>query len=120
MMRLFIAQRLSAIALLIFLTIHMIVVHYPPFHIDFSRILERMNQPIWKAIDIAFLLFVLIHALAGAYVVITDVERFSVYKRLLAVLMIIIGIVAFIYGTQTVLSFQAPETISSLSLVGSR
>ena len=48
------------------MTIHMIVVHYPPFHIDFSRIAERMAQPLWQAIDIAFLFFVLIHALAGA------------------------------------------------------
>ena len=73
-MRIFQMQRVSAIALLVFLTIHMIVVHYPPFHIDFSRILVRMNQPLWKGIDIAFLFFVLIHALTGAYMVLTDVE----------------------------------------------
>ena len=120
MMRVFLMQRFSAIALLIFLTIHMIVVHYPPFHIDFSRILERMSHPVWKAIDIAFLFFVLIHALAGAYVVLTDVERVSPYKRVLAALAIIIGIVAFIYGTQTVLAFQASEITSSFAPLASR
>lgn len=112
-MRIFIWQRISAIALLFFLTIHMIVVHYPPFHIDFNRILERMEQPLWKAIDIVFLFFVLIHALLGAYMVLTDVERFDKYKRVLAGLAIIIGIVAFIYGTMTVLAFKAPETVSA-------
>ena len=79
-MRIFQMQRISAIALLVFMTIHMIVVHYPPFHIDFSRIVERMAQPMWKAIDIAFLFFVLIHALTGAYMVLTDLERFSQFE----------------------------------------
>ncbi len=107
-MRIFQMQRISAIALLVFLTIHMIVVHYPPFHIDFSRIVERMAQPIWKAIDIAFLFFVLIHALTGAYMVLTDLERVNKYQRALAWLAILIGVAAFFYGTQTILAFQPP------------
>jgi succinate dehydrogenase / fumarate reductase membrane anchor subunit len=107
-MRVFQMQRFSAIALLVFLTIHMIVVHYPPFHIDFSRIVERMANPVWKAIDIAFLFFVLVHALSGAYQVLTDIQVVDRYKRLLAGLSILIGILAFVYGTQTILAFQPP------------
>ena len=106
-MRVFRLQRISAVALIIFLTIHMIVVHYPPFHVDFSRIAERMAQPLWQAIDIAFLLFVLIHALAGAYMVLTDVERFGRSKQILAGAAIVIGVAAFIYGVQTILAFGA-------------
>ena len=105
-MRIFQLQRVSAIALLVFLTIHMIVVHYPPFHIDFSRIVERMAQPIWKAIDIAFLFFVLIHALTGAYMVLTDVEQIDKYRRALAWVAIVVGVIAMVYGTQTVLAFN--------------
>lgn len=107
-MRIFQMQRISAIALLVFMTIHMIVVHYPPFHIDFSRIVERMADPMWKAIDIAFLFFVLIHALTGAYMVITDVERVNNFRRVLAGAAIVIGVVAMIYGTQTIMAFQPP------------
>ena len=106
-MRVFRLQRISAVALIIFMTIHMIVVHYPPFHVDFSRIAERMAQPLWQAIDIAFLLFVLIHALSGAYMVLTDVERFGRGKRILAGAAIVIGMAAFIYGVQTILAFGA-------------
>lgn len=109
-MRVFQFQRGSAIALLVFMTIHMIVVHYPPFHIDFGRIMERLDQPIWKAIDIAFLFFVLIHALTGAYMVLTDFENLSKQRRILAGLAIIIGIVAFVYGAQTILAFQFPSS----------
>ncbi|MFN2107565.1 MAG: hypothetical protein ACK2UJ_21995 [Candidatus Promineifilaceae bacterium] len=104
-MRVFNMQRVSAVALLIFLTIHMTVVHFPPFHIDFSRIADRMADPLWQAIDIAFLFFVLMHALAGAYVVLTDVERFSSIKRFLAGAAIVIGVLAFFYGVQTILAF---------------
>ncbi len=107
-MRVFQMQRVSAVALLIFMTIHMIVVHYPPFHVDFSRIIDRMAQPLWKGIDIAFLFFVLMHALTGAYMVLTDVEKVYQYKRVLAWVAVVVGIVAFIYGTQTILAFQPP------------
>lgn len=105
-MRIFQMQRVSAIAILVFLTIHMIVVHYPPFHIDFNRIIERMAQPMWKAIDIAFLFFVLVHALTGAYMVLTDLDSLGPYRRFLAGLAIVIGVGAFIYGVQTIMAFR--------------
>ena len=107
-MRLFQLQRYSAVALLAFLAIHMIVVHYPPFHIDFSRIVVRMADPLWKAIDIAFLFFVLLHALSGAYAVLTDLEAVSRARRVLAGAAVVIGLFAFVYGTATILAFQPP------------
>jgi succinate dehydrogenase / fumarate reductase membrane anchor subunit len=107
-MRLFQLQRISAVALLVFLTIHMMVLHYPPFHIDFSRILERMADPLWKAIDIAFLFFVLMHALAGIHAVLTDFDAASRWHKLHAAVMAAIGIAAFLYGTATILAFQPP------------
>jgi succinate dehydrogenase hydrophobic anchor subunit len=104
-MRIFQMQRVSAIALLVFLTLHMVVVHYPPGHIDVSRVADRLHNPVWKGIDIAFLFFVLLHALTGAYMVITDMERFDVYKRVLASAAVVAGVVLFVYGTRTILAF---------------
>jgi succinate dehydrogenase hydrophobic anchor subunit len=98
-------QRYSAIALLVFLTIHMVVIHYPPGEINFDNVIDRLDDPFWKAIDIAFLFFVLMHALIGAYMVLTDVERFDRFKRALAGMSIIAGVLLFIYGTQTILAF---------------
>lgn len=109
-MRIFLIQRISAIMLIVFLTIHMIVVHYPPFHIDFDQIIVRMADPIWKAIDIAFLFFVLLHALTGAYMVLTDLQQVNKVRKVIAVFAVVIGVIAFIYGTQTVLSFELPST----------
>jgi succinate dehydrogenase hydrophobic anchor subunit len=107
-MRVFQLQRFSAIALLVFLTIHMVVVHYPPFHIDFSIILERMQDPVWKVIDILFLLSVLVHALTGAYMVITDFESAFNYRKALAWTAVVIGVLAFFSGSATIWAFQLP------------
>ncbi len=107
-MRVFLLQRLSAIALLFFLTLHMIVVHYPPFHIDFSIILKRMTNPLWKGVEIAFLFTVLVHAVTGMYSILLDYERVAKYKRVLAWVGIGLGIIGFIWGTITVLSWTAP------------
>jgi succinate dehydrogenase / fumarate reductase membrane anchor subunit len=107
-MWLFQLQRISAIALLAFMTIHMMVLHYPPFHIDFTRILERMADPLWKAVDIAFLFFVLLHALAGTYAVLTDFDRVSRLRKVLAAGGFAIGVVAFVYGAATILAFRPP------------
>ena len=107
-MRLFQIQRVSAVALVAFLTIHMVVLHYPPFHIDFSRIIDRMAQPIWKVIDVAFLFFVLLHALAGTYAVLTDLQVVSRVRRYLAAAAIVAGVAGFIYGAVTILAFQPP------------
>ncbi len=108
-MRIFQMQRISAIALLLFLGIHMAVMHYPPWEIDFRTVVvERLSNPVWKAIDIAFLFFVLMHALTGAYVVLTDIQRVNVFKRVLAGAAIVLGVVAFIYGTATIMAFQPP------------
>jgi succinate dehydrogenase / fumarate reductase membrane anchor subunit len=92
----------------VFLTIHMMVLHYPPFHIDFSRIIERMAQPLWKAIDIAFLFFVLLHALTGTYAVLTDLQSVARFRRILAGSAIGLGVAGFVYGAATILAFQPP------------
>lgn len=105
-MRVFVLQRVTAVALVVFLTLHMIVVHYPPGHLDFSRVMVRLANPVWKVIDILFLLSVLVHALAGAYAVLIDAERIMPYRRILAWGAIALGLVAFIYGTITIINFK--------------
>ena len=105
-MKIFIMQRVSAVALVFFMTLHMVVVHFPPGHLDFSQVLVRMEQPVWKVMYVLFLFAVLVHALTGAYMVLTDVEKVAAYKKGLAWGAIALGIVAFIYGTMTIVSFS--------------
>ena len=108
-MRIFQLQRYTAVALLVFLTLHIVVVHYPPGHIDFDRVLERLDQPLWKGIDIAFLAAVLVHGLLGGYMVVTDVERYATHQRGVAGVLMVVGVVAFIYGAITIMNFTPPS-----------
>ncbi len=109
-MRIFQIQRITAVLLVVFMALHMIVVHYPPGTIDFSRVLVRLENPVWKAIDIAFLASVLTHAVLGLYAVAIDSQNVARYRRILAVVGIAVTLVAFAYGTWTILSFQMPAT----------
>lgn len=107
-MRIFQIQRVTAVLLVVFMALHMIVVHYPPGHIDFARVITRLENPLWKAIDIAFLATVLLHGVLGMYAVLIDVQSVARYKRVFAAVGIIITLVAFAYGTWTIASFQPP------------
>ena len=107
-MRVFQIQRITAVAMLVFMTIHMVVVHYPPFHIDFSIIAQRMVNPVWKVIEILFLLTVLLHGLTGAYVVLTDYKQVNKFRKAVAAIVFVVGIAAFVWGSMTILSWQLP------------
>ena len=112
-MRTFQIQRITAVLLLVFMALHMIVVHYPPGTIDFSRVLVRLENPLWKAIDVAFLATVLLHALLGLYAVLIDVQGVARYKRVLAGVGIVVMLVAFGYGSWTIISFN-PSALAGL------
>jgi succinate dehydrogenase hydrophobic anchor subunit len=106
-------QRYTAIALIAFMALHMVVVHYPPGHLDFTRVLERLTNPLWKAIDIAFLGTVLLHGLGGLYDALIDVEQIMPARRALAGALVAIGLAAFAYGVYTVVSFS-PTALAAL------
>ncbi len=106
-MKVFILQRVSAVALVIFMTLHMVVVHFPVRDLEFSEVFaNRMSQPVWQGMYILFLLTVLVHGLAGAYMVLTDVGSVAKYKKSLAWVAIGLGVIYFIYGAMTILSFR--------------
>ncbi|MFC1936373.1 hypothetical protein ACFLYP_01765 [Chloroflexota bacterium] len=107
-MRIFQLQRLSAVALLVFMILHMVMMHYPPRHIEYSNIVAQMENPVWKFIEICFLFFVMLHALTGSYAVLLDYQRISKYKTMFAALLLVAGVVAFYWGAKTIMSWQPP------------
>ncbi len=108
-MKIFIMQRVTAVALIFFMTLHMVVVHFFPVrHLDYQEVwMNRMGHPGWKLMYVLFLMAVLVHGMTGAYMVLTDVEKIATYKKGLAWGAIVVGVIYFIYGTMTVLSFPA-------------
>ena len=105
-MKIFIMQRVSAIALVIFMTLHMVVVHFPVRNLGYQEVLtNRMGQTGWQIMYVLFLFTVLVHGLAGAYMVLTDVGSVAKYKKGLAWGIVVLGIIYFVYGTMTIIKF---------------
>jgi succinate dehydrogenase hydrophobic anchor subunit len=98
-------QRISAVGLVVFLFLHIIVMHYPPRELNYSNILDQMENPLWKGIEISFLFFVMVHALTGVYGVLTDYDFLARYKKVIAALFFLAGSVAVYWGATTVLSW---------------
>jgi succinate dehydrogenase hydrophobic anchor subunit len=70
-----------------------------------------VGDPLWKVIDIGFLIAVLSHALAGTYSMLMDMEQVTPMKRILAGVLIGLWIVGLVYGTYTIISFQPPASL---------
>jgi succinate dehydrogenase hydrophobic membrane anchor protein len=101
-MKIFQIQRITAVALLLFLFMHIILMHYPPRDLEYSNIVAYMQYPAWKVIESLFLLSVLLHALTGSYVVLTDYEALSKLKKVFVVVLSLAGIAAFYWGALTI------------------
>lgn len=101
-MKIFQIQRITAVALLLFLFMHIILMHYPPRDLEYSNIVAYMQYPAWKVIESLFLLSVLLHALTGSYVVLTDYEALTKLKKVFVVVLSLAGIAAFYWGALTI------------------
>jgi len=51
---------------------------------------------------------VLVHALAGVYMVLTDLQKIGRYRQALGWIAVVLFVVFFFYGTKTIIAFQPP------------
>ncbi|MEN8242837.1 MAG: succinate dehydrogenase, hydrophobic membrane anchor protein [Chloroflexota bacterium] len=101
-MKIFQVQRITAVALLLFMFMHIIVMHYPPREMEYSNIVYLMQFPGMKVIESLFLLSVLLHALTGSYVVLTDYQALSRLRKVFVIVLTLAGIAAFYWGALTI------------------
>jgi len=101
-------QRLSAVALVVLLGIHIFLDHFQgitkevsgsaePF-INFHGVSLRLGEFIYVVVDYLLLAFVLFHGLNGARTVVLDFDRFAKHKRAVDVAVWVVGIVTLIWG----------------------
>jgi succinate dehydrogenase hydrophobic membrane anchor protein len=64
-------QRISGVALIVLLLLHFLVMHFVG-DLSFTHVSERVNMPLWKVIDILFLVLALGHGLYGIWIVTGD------------------------------------------------
>jgi len=106
-MKIFQIQRISAVLLLFFFVMHIVIMHYgfPLQEVNYENTIARMESPAWKVIEICFLFTVVLHGLAGAYSVLTDYDKIAKFKTPIAVALVAIGAWAVYIGSMTVLSW---------------
>ncbi len=99
-------QRLSAVALVALLGIHIFLDHFKGITsehsgetlITFGDVSLRLGQFIYIVIDYLLLAFVLFHGLNGARTVVLDFDRFAKHKKAVDVAVWVVGIVTLIWG----------------------
>ena len=102
-----ITQRVTAVLLLAFLGTHWWIAHFAPVGeaITFERVSLRLENAILVFVDSGLLAIVLYHALNGVRNVIVDFNIGKAGERVLSIILLVVGIVAFIYGINALLPF---------------
>jgi len=98
-------QRVSAAVLLFFLGAHIWVLHYAAHgeRIRLDAVMDRLRSPFFAVVDTLLLATVIFHALNGIRMVLFDFGLSRGAQRTLTALLWLFGLLAFIYGTNTLL-----------------
>ena len=100
-------QRVSGVYLAAVLFAHVWLLHYLLREdLTFAAVAERLATPLWKTIDISFLVVALFHGLYGLWIVLEDYihwgwVRIALYSAISAV-----ALIALVLGILTILPFQ--------------
>jgi succinate dehydrogenase / fumarate reductase, membrane anchor subunit len=99
-------QRISGIILVILLLGHYVLMHATPDNgHTYQAVLERLRQPVWKAIDLSFITFGLWHGLNGTWNVFRDFQMKPFWSITILTLIVISGLAFWFLGINTILKF---------------
>ena len=93
-------QRISAILLAIFfwLHYHLFVRRFiSSGGISYSDLMERLSNPVFKLLEIAFIFFAISHGLNGLWSIIEENIHNNRYKQSLSILLWVIGVLLFLF-----------------------
>jgi len=99
-------QRLSALALIVLLAVHIYLDHFEGVAeeesgdtlIEFGDVSLRFEELIYVVVDYLLLAFVLFHGLNGARTVLLDFDRFLRHRKVLDIGLFILGVATLIWG----------------------
>jgi succinate dehydrogenase / fumarate reductase membrane anchor subunit len=102
-------QRISGFFLLFALLAHFWVLHYSSNgEVTFAIVAQRLATPLWKMIDLTFLVLAIVHGFRGFLMLINDYVHQHNLRLVLVALVWVVGIMALVMGTITVIAFKAP------------
>ena len=99
-------QRISGVVLLIVLLVHFWVLHFfPPAggEITYQTVMLRLSHPLWRTIDLVFLVFGLYHGANGVLLVIHDYIRQPMLRITLVGTLLVATLIFLVIGSMTIL-----------------
>jgi len=100
-------QRVTGVYLAVVLFAHVWQLHYLLREdLAFAAVADRLATPLWKTIDISFLVVALFHGLYGLWVVLEDYIHWGWARIFLYSAISLAALVALVLGILTILPFQ--------------
>jgi len=100
-------QRVSGVYLAAVLFAHVWLLHYLLREdLTFAAVADRVATPLWKTIDISFLVVALFHGLYGLWIVLEDYIHAGWARVALYSAISLAALIALVLGILTILPFQ--------------
>ena len=100
-------QRVSGVYLAVVLFAHVWLLHYLLREdLAFAAVKDRLATPLWKTIDISFLVIALFHGLYGLWIVLEDYIHVGWMRIALYSAIAVVALIALVLGVLTILPFQ--------------
>lgn len=100
-------QRVTGVYLAFVLFAHVWLLHFLLREdLSFAAVTDRLATPLWKTIDISFLVVALFHGLYGLWIVLEDYIHVGWARIVLYSAISIVALVALVLGVLTILPFQ--------------
>ena len=101
-------QRITGIYLAVVLFVHILLLHgLLEGELRFDSVASRVATPLWKTIDITFLVIALFHGLYGLWIVLDDYIHKGWMRVVLFSVISIVAVIFITLGILTILPFQA-------------
>jgi succinate dehydrogenase / fumarate reductase cytochrome b subunit len=99
-------QRVTGLLLVVYLFIHLWVLHYANMgEVTFDRILSRLQSPAFLVFDLMLLALVIFHALNGVMMVVIDLGIGQRAQRMLFWGLVLLGLALFLFGVYALWPF---------------
>lgn len=100
-------QRVSGLAILVMLSVHIWVNHYSPGGFTtYDKMALRLANPVWKAFDLTFLVLLLFHGFNGIWTVVVDYASRDWVRLGLLGLLWVLGLALFFLGAISIIPFE--------------
>lgn len=103
-------QRISGGVIVLLFLAHFWVLHFTiGGEITYDKVAARLSTPLWKTIDMVFLILALYHGFNGVYSVVVDYVGSDIWRHTIFGILALLGLILLILGATSILPF-APRS----------